>query len=691
MTEQIKTMRNFALAGHSGAGKTSLAEAMLFKAGGISRHGRVEDGNTAMDFLPEEISKQQSISTSFFKYTYNKHDITLMDTPGDQNFFSAAKTCIPAADSVCLVIDGVDGPSAMTEEAADCAAEYNLPAVVFVNKLDRERSDFKSTVENAAAMFKKKIIITHLPVGSENDFKGVVDILTGTAYIYDEEGNVSKQEIPDDMKDEMEEAKAEFIENVAEMDDDLLERYLEGHEPTLDELKAAFRKGILDAEFYTAICGAATRSIGVDCLFDFINDYMPSPLDRGSWSATDHNGEEVSVECDPDAEFSALVFNTIADAYAGRLSVFRVISGKTGKEGNIYNVTKGKKERFTQLLELAGKTQKPASQALPGSIVAVAKLKETLTGDTLTESSDFSFKPFEPLPPVISFAVEPKAKGDEDKIHESLRKILEEDQGLMLKREEETKETLLWGRGLVHIETTCEKLKRKYSVEVNIKTPKVPYRETIKKSVRVQGKHKKQSGGHGQFGDCWITMEPLPRGEGFEFANQIVGGAIPKNYIPAVEAGIKESAERGFLAGFPCVDFKVILDDGSYHSVDSSEMAFKMAGSLAFKSAVQKADPVMLEPVMKVSVMVPDAYTGDVMGDFNSRRGKVLGMDALGEKQVINAHVPMSEMLRYAPDLRSMTGGRGTFTMEFDHYEEMPGDLAGKVIEKVNAENEESS
>ena len=690
MTDQIKSIRNVALAGHSGSGKTSLAEAILFKAGLLDRHGKVEEGNTTMDFQPEEINKQQSINTSFFNLTHNKFLITLLDTPGDQNFFSAAKTCIPAADCVALLIDGVSGPSAMTEAASVCADEYNLPAFLFINKLDRERADFHTAVETTASALDKKVLITQLPIGTEANFSGIVDILSGKAFKFSKDGKAEKIDIPSDMKDDVAIAKEEFIENIAELDDELLERYLEGEEITEDELKKAFRKGVLQRAFYPALCGAATQLIGIDPLLDFIVDYMPSPIDRGAWIATDNDDKEIEVLPDPDREFTGFVFNTIVDPYAGRLSIFRVVSGQLGKDGNILNVNKDNKERFSQLLEIAGKKQNNITSAVPGSIVAVSKLKNTLTGDTITSSEHIKFPPVKPLPPVISFSISPKTKGDEDKIHEALRKILEEDPGLSLKREEETNETLLSGTGLVHIETTCEKVKRKFNVEVAIATPKVPYKETIKKKVRVQGKHKKQSGGHGQFGDCWINFEPLPKGKGFEFVNKIVGGSIPKNYIPAVEAGVKESAQRGYLAGFPCIDFRATVDDGSYHAVDSSEMAFKMAGSLAFKAAIEQAKPVLLEPVMKVSVVVPDEYTGDIMGDFNSRRGKVLGMDSEGTKQVVNALVPMAEMLRYAPDLNSMTGGRGTFSMEFETYEELPHDMAQKIIEKTKAEKEDN-
>ncbi|WP_462268427.1 elongation factor G [Desulfobacter sp.] len=688
MSEEIKSMRNVAFAGHGGAGKTTLAEAMLFKAGVTNRLGKVEEGNTVMDFQPEETKKQQSINTSLIKYTHQKHVVTLMDTPGDQNFFSAAKTCFPVADSMVFVIDGVGGPSAMTEEAAASALEYNLPGFVIINKLDRERSDFSTAVAACDTSLKKKVIPVCYPIGKEDGFKGLVNIVSGEAFTYDADGKAQKVDIPADMADEIAVDKEEFIENIAELDDDLLEKYLEGEELTEEEIKGAFRKGVLDAQFYPAICTSATKMIGVDVVLDFINDYMPSPLDRGAWIAKDADGNDVEVAPDPDAEFTGFVFATIVDPYAGRLSLFRVISGTLGKEGNVVNVTKDTKERFSQLLEIAGKEQKQIDGALPGAIVAVAKLKSTLTGDTLTGGKAIRIPAPAPLPPCISFAISPKSKSDEDKIHEAVRKILEEDTGLTLRREEETRQTIISGRGLVHIEITAEKIQRKFNVGMDIATPKVAYRETFKKKVRVQGKHKKQSGGHGQYGDCWIELEPLPKGSGYEFVDKIVGGVIPRNYIPAVEAGIREAMQKGILAGFPCVDFRTTLDFGSYHSVDSSEMAFKMAGSLAFKNAAAEANAVLLEPIMKVSVKAPDDATGDIMGDLNSRRGRVLGMDSEDDKQIINALVPMSEMLRYAPDLGSMTGGRGTFTMEFEQYDEVPPDLSKKIIEQANAEKE---
>lgn len=689
MTEQIAKMRNIALAGHGGAGKTSLAEAMLFKAGVINRFGKVEEGNTAMDFQPEEVRKQQSVSSAFHKYTWKKHDVSIMDTPGDQNFVSSAVTCIPVADSVILVIDGVDGPSAMTEVVSSCVDKYNLPSVLFINKMEKERASVQVAADLCEKNLKKKAIIVQLPIGSDANFKGIVDILSGKAYIYGSDGKAQVTEVPDDMVDDVESARASFVENIAELDDELLEKYLEGETLSEADLLKTFRKGILACAFSPVLCGSATKLMGIDLLFDFINNALPSPLDRGVWIAKDKNGEEIEILPDPNAPFYGFVFNTIVDAYAGRLSVFRVISGKLGKEGNFINVNKDSKERFTQLLEIVGKEQKPITEALPGAIVAVAKLKETFTGDTISGDKYITFEAPAPMPPVISFAVSSKNKGEDDKVHGALRKIMEEDTGLQLRREIETNETILSGRGLVHIETTIEKIKRKFNVDMEINTPKVPYRETFKKKIRVQGRHKKQSGGHGQFGDCWIVLEPGQKGSGFEFIDKIVGGSIPKTYIPAVEKGVVEASQKGILAGFPCVDFKVTVDDGSYHSVDSSEMAFKMAASIAFKKAAEQGGATLLEPIMKISIVVPDEFTGDIMGDLNSRRGRVLGMDTEGTKQVINAHVPMAEILRYAPDIRSMTGGRGTFTLEFDHYDEVPSDLAGKVIEKIKAERED--
>jgi len=690
MTDMVDEIRNIALVAHQGAGKTSLAEMMLFKAGISKRIGRVEDGNTLMDFEPEEIKRNSSISSAFHQFDWDKHTVTFIDTPGDQNFFTDTRICMQAADSAIVLIDAVDGVKVQTEQAWEFAKEFNMPCLIFINKLDRERADFSRTFEDANECFKPKSIITQLPIGSEEDFKGVVDLISMKAYTYDANGKPAKTDIPSDMQDLVATEREAFIENVAEADDELIERYLEGETLSDDELMSALKKGTITREFIPVLCGSATKNIGIDLLMNFITGCMPSPIDRGLKIGADPDkGNEIERNPDTDAPFSAFVFKTVADPYAGRLSIFRVVSGTLGSDGTFFNVNKETKERFNQLLTIAGKEQNAATGAGPGAIAAVAKLKETTTGDTLCdEAARIKYPCAEPLPNLISFALESKAKGDEDKIFISLSKLLEEDTALVLERNSETNEILISGAGQIHIETTLEKLKRKFNVEAILNTPKVPYKETIKKKVRVQGKHKKQSGGHGQYGDCWIQMEPLPRGKGFEFVDAIVGGAIPKTYIPAVEKGIVEVSPKGVLAGFPCIDFRVTLDDGSFHAVDSSEMAFKIAGSLAFKKAAEDAKPVLLEPIMKVTITTPDEYMGDIMGDLNGRRGRVLGMDSAGKNQVINANVPMSEFLTYAPDLRSMTGGRGIFSMEFSHYDEVPAQISEKIIEEINKAKE---
>jgi len=682
MSEKVEGIRNIALVAHGGAGKTSLAEAMLFDAGVVNRLGRIEEGNTALDFEPEEIKRTSSISTGFHQLPWKKHTVTLMDTPGDQNFFSDTKTCLQAADAAVVVIDAVDGVKVQTEIGWEFLDDFKLPRAIFINKLDRERADFQRTFEDAKGMFQPKLIILQLPIGSEAGFKGVVDLITRKAYVY-EDGKSKASEIPADMKDSVEAEREALIENIAEADDALVERYLEGETLSEEDLKNALRKGTLAGTFVPVLCGSATRNVGIDLLMDFIVAAMPSPLDGGAKSGKDPaTGTEIERAPDPKAPFAALVVKTITDPYAGRLTLFRVFSGTIGGDGTFYNAKKEVRERYNQLLVILGKEQKPVDGAGPGSIVAVAKLKETGTGDTLCdEANKILFTAVEPIPTLISYALSAKNKGDEDKVFTSLTRLLEEDTSLRIDRLAETKEIILHGQGQIHIETTVERLKRKFNVEVQLNIPKVPYRETIKKKVRVQGRHKKQTGGHGQFGDCWVQFEPQPRSKGFEYVDAIVGGSIPRQYIPAVEKGIVESAQRGVLAGFPCVDFKATVDDGSYHAVDSSEMAFKIAGSLAFRKAAEQADPVLLEPVMKVTVIAPDEFMGDIMGDLNSRRGRVLGMENAGKNQIINAYVPMSEFQTYAPDLRSMTGGRGIYRMEFSHYDEVPSHIAQKIIE----------
>ncbi|MFW6283887.1 MAG: elongation factor G, partial [Desulfosalsimonas sp.] len=529
-----------------------------------------------------------------------------------------------------------------------------------------------------------------LPIGQEADFKGVVDLVNMKAWVY-EDGKAKAADIPADMQETAEAEREALIENIAEADDELVEKYLEGETLSDEEILGALRKGVLEKAFVPVMCGSATLNIGVDLLAGLMADALPSPADRGprtGYVPGTETGE--TRDPSPDAPFSALVFKTVADPYAGRLNIFRVFSGKLGGDGTFFNATKDTKERYNQLLQIQGKEQKPLEGAGPGDIVAVAKLKETVTGNTLcAPDKPIEYKPAEPLRGVVSFAISPRSKGDEDKIYSSLTKLIEEDPGLRLERNDETRQTLLTGQGQVHIETTVEKLRRKYNVEVNLNIPKVPYKETFRKKVRVQGKHKKQSGGHGQYGDCWVEFEPLERGAGYKFVDQIVGGVIPKTYIPAVDKGIAEASQKGVLAGFPCIDFQAKVDDGSYHSVDSSEMAFKIAGSLAFKKAMEQAEPVLLEPIMEMEVITPEEFMGDIMGDLNSRRGRVLGMESRGKNQVVRALVPQAEVLTYAPDLRSMTGGRGMFSMKFSHYDEVPAQISQKVIEELRSQQEQ--
>ena len=543
---------------------------------------------------------------------------------------------------------------------------------------------------DAEQCFDIKQVVLQLPIGKESGFSGVVDLLRNKAFSYDAGGKATAVEIPEEMADEVEAARETLVENIAEADDRLIEKYLEGETLTDEELRDALRAGVLARTFAPVLCGSAVRNIGVDLLCDFIASAFPSPADRGARQTVDDNDETpLALEPDPEAPFAGFVFKTISDPYAGRLTIMRVVSGRLGSDGTFFNPKKRAKERFNQLLAVMGKEQKPLAGAGPGDLLAVATVKETPTGDTLCDDSrKVRFQCAEPLPTLISFALEAKNKGEEDKIYTSLTRLMEEDPGLRMDRRAETKEIVLSGLGQVHIETTVERMRRKFNVEVTLHIPKIPYRETIKKKVRVQGKHKKQTGGHGQYGDCWVAFEPLPRGSGFEFVDAIVGGVIPKTYIPAVEKGIIEAAQRGVLAGFPCIDFKATLDFGSFHAVDSSEMAFKIAGSLAFKKAAAEAAPVLLEPIMKVTVVTPEDFMGDIMGDLNGRRGRVMGMDSHGKNQVIKAEVPLAEFLTYAPDLNSMTGGRGVYSMEFTRYDEVPAHLAEKVIEEIKKQQE---
>jgi elongation factor G len=592
-------------------------------------------------------------------------------------------------DAAVVLVDAVDGIKVGTEKVWATAGQYKLPRLVYINKMDRERADYSQVLKGLKDILEAQPVLLQLPIGQEANFKGVVDLVAQKAYLGGG-GKLEAGPIPDDLMDEVEQLRGDLLNFAAESDDDLIEKFLEEGDLSTEEIYRGIRTGTLKGNFVPVLFGATHNNLGYPLLLEAINLYFPSPEERGPLTGQNPNTKaEVTLNADPDGVLAAQVFKTIADPYAGRLSIFRVFSGNMRSDTTVFNVTKGVPERYGQLFLLEGKSQKPVSDAGPGAIAAVAKLKETVTGDTLgTEAQPVMLPPASPPKTMITLAVEPKTRGDEDKAFSSIQKLVEEDPSLRLTRTTETKEILLSGMGSVHIEATAEKMKRKFGVEVNLKPPKVPYRETIKGNTKVQGKYKRQSGGRGQYGDTWLELESLPRGTGFEFADKIVGGAIPKQYIPSVEKGIVEAMQEGVLAGFPTVDFRVSLYDGSFHEVDSSDMAFKIAASMGFKKGVLQAQPALLEPIMKMLVTVPEENMGDIIGDLNSRRGRVLGMDSQGRLQVITAQVPMSEVLLYAPDLISKTGGRGSFEMEFSHYEEVPPHLAEKIIADAKAARE---
>ncbi len=690
MAGKLDHLRNVALIGHSGAGKTSVAEGMLFAAKATTRLGKVDDSSSVLDFEAEEVKRRISIAAACHHFDWKKHAIHFVDTPGDDNFLAETRAALQVADSALVIIDAVDGVKVGTEKVWAYADKYTLPRLIFINKMERERADFAKAVKEIKDILKAKPVLLQIPIGQEANFKGVVDLVAFKAYTFDSSGKIAETEIPADLLDDAEAQRSELLNFAAESDDALIEKFLEEGQLSQEEILLGLRAGTLAGSFVPVLCGAAMQNMGTALLLDALNAYLPSPTDRGAVTGVDPKTKaEVSLEPDPDGPFCAYVFKTVADPYAGRLSVFRIYSGTLKSDSNFWNANKETSERFGQLFLPEGKNQKSVESAGPGMFAAVAKLKDTVTGDTLCEENKPLILPA-PAPPktVVTFAVEPKSRGDEDKVYSSISRLIEEDPSLAQGRNAETKEILLSGMGQVHIEATVEKLKRKFGVEVNLKTPKVPYRETIKGRTKVQGKYKRQSGGRGQFGDTWLEIEPLPRGGGFEFADKIVGGAIPKQYIPAVEKGIVEAMLEGELSGCQVVDIKITLYDGSFHEVDSSEMAFKIAGSMGFKKGFMACQPTLLEPVMQMKVTVPEDFMGDIIGDLNGRRGRVLGVDSEGSLQIIKANVPLSEVQHYQPDLTSKTGGRGTFEMEFSHYEEVPPAQAEKIIAQVKAEKE---
>lgn len=688
--EEIGRLRTIALVGQGATGKTQLAEAMLFTAGATTRLGRPDDGSSVMDFEPEEMNHKASINSAFHHLNWKKNEIILGDTPGYSAFLVDSFNTLHAVDAVVFVASPGGDLKVESEKVWQQVEGLGLPRIAFVSRLDRERTSFDNALNDLEKVLEAKPVPLTIPVGEELNFKGIIDLLSMKLLTYaDNTGKVKEEDIPADLKKQADDARMKLCEAVAETDDGLLEKYLDSGALEDAELRTALRAAVLGGKVTPVLCGSGTKNVGVSALLDAVVNLLPSPNERPAKKGTNPAGNPEERAPDPNAPFSAFVFKTVIDPFAGKLTIFRVVSGTAHSDAGVYNATRESKERFGQLLRLEGKKQAPLAAAIPGEIAAVAKLKDTSTGDTLCdEKAPLMFDAMPRPHAVISFAIRPKSKGDEEKASAALQKLVDEDTALEMHRDPQTGEIILSGTGQLHIEVTVEKLKRKYNVEVELQSPKVPYKEAIKGRAEAQGKYKRQSGGRGQYGDCWLKVEPLPRGSGFKFVDEIVGGVIPRNFIPSVEKGVRNTLNEGFHAGYPVVDVQVTVFDGSYHEVDSSDMAFQIAASMGIKAAMEKAKPIILEPVMSVEVTCPDENMGDVIGDLNSRRGKVQGMETKGHSQVIKAMVPMAEILKYAPDLRSMTSGRGSFDAQFDHYAEAPPHIAEKVIKESQARRE---
>jgi elongation factor G len=681
-------IRNIALVGHRGTGKTSLLEAMLYRSGVVTRLGSVQDGTTVADFDDDEKKRQLSLAGTLTHIERKGVLFNLLDTPGDSSFLADTISALGVVETTVMVVNAVNGVEVQTERLWARAEERGLARVLFCNMLDRERADFTTALEALQGAFGTSVVAVHLPIGSEHAFSGVVDLLRMKAFTWDG-GKLVESDVPADLADAAAEGRDALTEAVVETDDVLMEKYLEGDEIGADQLAAAFAAAFRSGRIFPVAAGSATHLAGVDALLDLL-DGAPSPKDSAPPAALAADESAVELECDADKPAVALVFKTFADPFSGHVNVFRVFQGTIKSDSNVVIPRDGHKERLGQLLKPQGKEQKQIEALVAGDIGAIAKLKDVVSGDSIcAESTSVAFPAFEFPAPLMSFAVAAKSKGDEDKVINALRRLSEEDPMLQVHRDAQTGETIVSGMSQVHVEVAVDRMKRRFGVEVDLHPPHVPYRETVKGAAKAQGRHKKQTGGRGQFADTWVEVS-ANRGEGFEFVDKIVGGAIPRNFIPAVEKGIVEAMGEGFLAGYPLVDVKVTLYDGKYHPVDSSDMAFKIAGSIGFKAAVEKAQPVLLEPIMGVEITVPEENTGDIIGDLNSRRGRVLGTNPRGHYSVVSAEVPLAEMLSYAPDLTSMTGGRGDYHMEFLRYEEVPAHIAPKVIEEARKAKEEA-
>jgi elongation factor G len=688
---EAAAIRNVALVGHSGAGKTQLASALLLDTGAVNRFGLVDEGTTVTDFDEEAIARRHTLSASPAYFEWNRTKVNLIDTPGMANFLSEARAALRVAEAAIVVVDAVSGVQVSTEKVWSAAEEQELPRLIVCSRLDRERASLDRCLESMRAALGRNCVPLQLPIGEEKDFRGVVDLVTMRAQLFAAEasGKVTESSVPDHLQAAAQAAREALIEMVAEADDALMEKFFEAGSLTQDELTAGLSRAIGAGRLFPVFCASGLRNIGVQPLADAIVTYVPSPADRPFRGRTPA-GDPTTAPAADHAPLGLWVWKTMADQFAGRITMFRVLSGVLRAETTVHNLTQELPERVGHLLLLQGKTQTHVPELHAGDLGAVAKLKETRTGDTLGDKA-LTIRP-EPITfpePVLSYAMEPKSRNDEDKIGPAMQRLREEDPSIGYTRDAQTQDLLLSGQGQLHIEVTVAKLRRRFGVEVNLKPPRIPYRETITSKAEAHGRHKKQTGGHGQFGDCKIRVEPLPRGADFEFVDDIFGGAIPRQFIPAVEKGVQDARMRGYLAGYPMVDFRVTVYDGSYHDVDSNELSFKMAGRLAFKDAMSRARPTLLEPIMTVEVYAPSDFAGDLMGDLNSRRGRIAGMETRGSATVIRAAVPMAEMLNYEQTLTSQTGGRGGYHMEFSHYDEVPAHLHAKIIAASKAERGE--
>ena len=677
----IKDIRNIALISHAGSGKTSFAEAIVYNAGASNRFGKVDDGTTVSDYSEDEIERKVSISASILSFKYGGKRVNIIDSPGYADFMGEMLSALNAADSAVLLVDAHDGIQVGTEKTWSMASDIGLAQVIFLNKLDKENVNFYAVVDSVKEKFGKSCILVNMPIETGPDFKGVVDVLDTKA----------TDKLSGEYKEKALELKNSLIEAVAEKNDELLEKYLEGKELSPEEIKNGFKKAVSNRELFPIYCGSATLNIGIKELMSNMFDILPSPLDMKIKKAKDPNtGQNKELKPDGTGNFSGFVFKTVSDPYVGQLTIFRVYTGSIKADTSFYNATKRTTERIGHILSVFGKEQRTVTEAIAGDIVAVAKLKDTLTGDSLCNEKDqIIFEPIEFPEPAISFSIKPKTRADEDKISIALHKLTNEDQTFKSKREDQTKELIISGMGDLHLDIMINRLKKRFGVDVEKGIPKVAYKETIKKMTKLQGKYKRQTGGHGQYGDCWLQLEPLERGKGFEFVDKVVGGVIPKNYIPSIEKGVVDAMSHGALAGYQIVDMRVIVYDGSYHEVDSSDMAFKIAGAMALRKGVLEANPILLEPIMDVDVIVPEEFMGDITGDLNSRRGRIAGMDVQGKYQVIKAKVPIAEMSKYASELKSITGGRGSYSMRFSHYDEVPAKQAQTIIAKYQETRKE--